>query len=189
MMNGVKFFMNQRGMTSAEMAELTGLPEQQVREMMDEVEYAKPSHFYMRVSDALDVPVELLIGQYPEEDYYTNKGDRGMVWEDWFERRPDTLCKIYLAKINGPHLEYRFERTFQHVDYQYSKDNIHCCAEPLTDGVYEVFARWYDVMTGEIVHCRRHWFAVYEDAPYELDEKDVLYTLFNIETQKGRKAA
>lgn len=75
------------------------------------------------------------------------------------------------------------------MDYQYDKDNIHCCAEPLTDGVYEVFARWYDVMTGEIVHYRRRWFAVYEDAPYELDEQDVLYTLFNIEAQKDRKAA
>ena len=123
MMNGVRFFMKQRGMAPVEMAQLAGLPEQQIREMMDEVEYTKPSHFYMRVSDVLDVPVELLIEQYPDEDD-TDKGDRGMVWEDWFERRPDTLCKIYLAKINGPHLEYRFERAFQHVDYRYSKDNI-----------------------------------------------------------------
>lgn len=189
MMNGVKFFMKQRGMVSVEMAELTGLPEQQIREMMGETEYAKPSHFYMRVSDALDVPVELLIGRYPDEDYYINKGDEGMAWEDWFERKPDTLCRIYLAKINGPHLEYRFEREFLHVDYQYTKDNIHCYAGDLTDGVYEVFARWYDVVTGELVRNRRRWFAVFEGAPYELDEQDVLHTLFNIEAQKGRNAA
>ena len=36
MMNGVNFFMKQRGMTSAEVAGLTGLPERQVLEMMAE---------------------------------------------------------------------------------------------------------------------------------------------------------
>lgn len=184
-MNGVNFFMKQRGMTSAEVAGLTGLPERQVLEMMAEVGYTKPSHFYMRVSSALDAPVELLIKQYPDDE----KGGNGMVWEDWFERKPDTFCKIYLAKITGPHVEYRFNRAFQRVSYRYSKDDIHCFMGNLEDGVYEVCARWYDVTTGEIVHHRRRWFAVYEDAPYELDEQDVLHTLFNIEAQKGRNAA
>lgn len=187
-MNGLKFFMKRRGMTSVEMAELTDLPEQQIREMMDEVEYTKPSHFYMRVSDVLDVPVELLIEQYPDDEN-AHEGGNGVIWEDWFERRPNTFCKIYLARITGPHAEYRFNRVFQHVVYQYSQYDIYCVGEDLMDGVYEVYARWYDVVTGEVVHYRRHWFVVYEDAPYELDEQDVLYTLFNLEAQKSRKAA
>lgn len=186
MMNGVKLFMKMQGKTPVELARLTGLPEKQVLEMLEDCSYAKPSHFYMRTSAALDVPVEMLIKQYPDEE----KGGSGMAWEDWFERRPDTFCKIYLAKITGPHVEYRFNRAFQHVSFRYSRDNIYCFIDDLEDGVYEVYARWYDVMTGEVVHYRRRWFVVYEDAPYELDEQDVLYTLFNFEAQKnGRKAA
>ena len=188
MMNGVKYFVMRCGKTLAEMAALTGLPEKQITAMMEEQRYAKPCHFYMRVAAVLGVPVERLIKRYPDGEV-TYKGGAGVNWEEWFERQPDTLCRIYLAKINGPHLEYRFEREFLHVDYQYTKDNIHCYAGDLTDGVYEVFARWYDVVTGELVRNRRRWFAVFEGAPYELDEQDVLHTLFNIEAQNGRKAA
>lgn len=92
-MNGLKYFMLKRKKSPAEMAELTGLPEQQIREMMEEAEYTKPSHFYMSVSDALDLPVELLIEEYPDEEN-GYEGGNGVTREDWFERKPNTFCRF-----------------------------------------------------------------------------------------------
>ncbi len=184
-MNGVKFHMRKQGKSPSELAAQTGLPEHQIINMMEERLYAKPCHFYMRVSLALSVPVEMLIKQYPDDE---NGGD-GMIWEERFERKPDTICRIYLAKITGSHVEYRYDRTFQHVSFRYSRDDIHCYQDNLEDGVYEEHARWYDMITGKVVYQHRRWFAVYEGDSYELDEQDVLHTLFNIEAQKGYKAS
>lgn len=191
-MNGAEYFLNRQGRTAAEVAKLSGIPEGQIREMLEEQEAVKASCVYMKVAAALGVSVEELLDQYPDEmnqDYDETGGDGGMLWEEWFECKPNTICKIYLAKITGSDVKYRYSREFQRVRYVYQGSDIYCSAEHLEDGVYEVCARWYDCGSGNQVCWQRTWFAVYDEMPYELDESDVLFTLFNIEAQQGRHAA
>ena len=189
-MNGMKYTLFRQKRSVEELAKLTGVPETQIREMLEERVYEKPSHFYMRTAAALGVPVEALVRDCSDNKEESGvKDGQGTMWEDWFERRPDTICRIYLAQITGPHSEYRFNRAFRHLTYQYSRCNIHCFVDRLEDGVYEVNARWYDAGSGEPVHARRKWFAAVDGVFYDLKEQDVLYTSLNLEERKKRSGA
>lgn len=60
-----------------------------------------------------------------------------LPWEDCAERIPGTRCRFYLAKIEGPHDEYHFDRKFQHGKYEYQADKIWLSCSIESTGVYE----------------------------------------------------
>lgn len=96
-----------------------------------------------------------------------------MPWEDCAVQIPGTRCKFYLAKIEGPHPEYHFERRFQHGTYEYQIDKIWLSCDIESTGVYEVTMVW----TGEdggILQYQRDWFLLVNGKAYDLERKDAL---------------
>lgn len=112
-----------------------------------------------------------------------------MSWEEWFPRVPGTRCKIYLARILGRDPVFRFARSFRNLSYAYSKCEIYCSAELEENGVFELCARWYDDKSEELVSRERSWFVVFEGFCYELDEDDVLLSVFNLNLQTAEMSA
>jgi transcriptional regulator with XRE-family HTH domain len=65
-MNGMLFYRRKQRRTRKEVAELANLCETTVKKMEEATEHTMPCSFYIAMSDALDVPVEELIAQYPD---------------------------------------------------------------------------------------------------------------------------
>lgn len=112
-----------------------------------------------------------------------------MNWEEWVERIPGTICRIYLAQIKGTHPLYCFARSFCTVEYSYGREEIYCSAELPEYGVFELCVRWYEDSSKELICRHRQWFVVFEGCPYDLDRSEVLFTLFNLHLQEGNDSA
>jgi len=96
-----------------------------------------------------------------------------LPWEDCADRIPGTRCQFYLAKIEGPHPEYRFERHFLHGKYEYQADRIWLSCEIESTGVYEVSMVWTDV-DGNVLQSHKDWFLLVNGKAYDLERCNVL---------------
>lgn len=96
-----------------------------------------------------------------------------LPWEDCADRIPGTRCQFYLAKIEGPHPEYRFERHFLHGKYEYQADRIWLSCEIESTGVYEVSMVWTDV-DGNVLQSQKDWFLLVNGKAYDLERCNVL---------------
>lgn len=96
-----------------------------------------------------------------------------LPWEDCADRIPGTRCRFYLAKIEGPHPEYRFERHFLRGKYEYQADRIWLSCEIESTGVYEVSILWADE-DGNVLQRQRDWFLLVDGKAYDLEYCDVL---------------
>lgn len=103
----------------------------------------------------------------------TTKGSGFLPWEDCADRIPGTRCRFYLAKIEGPHSEYRFDRRFQHGKYEYQADKIWLSCNIESTGVYEVSMLWTDE-DGNVLQRQRDWFLLLNGKAYDLEFCDVL---------------
>lgn len=96
-----------------------------------------------------------------------------LPWEDCAQRIPGTRCHFYLAKIEGPHDEYRFDRKFQHGKYEYQADKIWLSCNIESTGVYEESMQWKD-SEGKVLQRQRDWFLLIDGRAYDLEPQDVL---------------
>lgn len=96
-----------------------------------------------------------------------------LPWEDCADRIPGTHCRFFLAKIEGPHPEYRFERQFLRGKYEYQADRIWLSCEIESTGVYEVTAVWTDE-DGQELQRQRDCFLLLDGKAYDLELCEVL---------------
>lgn len=122
-----------------------------------------PASFVLRPVDSPACEAEHAIHCSPEY----------LPWEDCAERIPGTRCRFYLAKIEGPHAEYRFDRRFQRGKYEYQADKIWLSCDIESTGVYEVSMLWTDE-AGNILQRQRDWFLLIDGMAYDLEAQDVL---------------
>lgn len=169
-MTGIQFYMSLQGRTETDLVRLAHIPEAQIRRLMEDKHCQCPACLYMGVAAAMGLPVEALVEEHLEKDTVP----KGLKWEESFDRKPNTRCRIYLAKIVGPHSEYRYDRAFKHLNYAYSAEDICCSIEDLEDGVYEVSAQWRDETTSELLFKTRSWFSVVDGVACQLEEHEVL---------------
>ena len=107
-----------------------------------------------------------------------------LPWEDCAARIPGTNCRFFLAKIEGPHPEYRFERQFLRGKYEYQADRIWLSCEIESTGVYEVTAVWTDE-GGHELQRQRDCFLLIDGKAYDLELYEVLDA---VESLKRRAA-
>lgn len=119
------------------------------------------------------VPASYILKQKPT-DTETHPGNLDYLpWEDCADRIPGTICKIYLAKIEGPHPEYRFNRNFLKGKFEYQGDRIWFSCEIESTGVYEVSMKWINE-EGRVLQRRQDWFMLVDGTAYDLEIHDVL---------------
>ena len=107
-----------------------------------------------------------------------------LPWEDCADRIPGTRCRFYLAKIEGPHPKYRFERHFVRGKYEYQADRIWLSCEIERTGVYEVGIEWTNA-DGHVLQRQRDWFLLVDGKAYDLEFCEVLEA---VESLKQRTA-
>ena len=107
-----------------------------------------------------------------------------LSWEDCADRIPGTRCKFYLAKIEGGHPVYHFDRRFQRGKYEYQADRIWLSCEIESTGVYEVGTEWVNA-EGHVLQRQRDWFLLVDGKAYDLEFCDVLDA---VESLKHRAA-
>lgn len=138
-------------------------------QLRGEVVYAAED--VVRLFDKTPASYTLKLKPLPEAG--TPPSSNYLPWEDCAERIPGTRCRFYLAKIEGPHNEYRFDRRFQHGKYEYQTDKIWLSCDIESTGVYEVSMMWTDE-DGNVLQRQRDWFLLVNGKAYDLEFCDVL---------------
>ena len=106
-------------------------------------------------------------------------------WNDSVALLPDTECHVYIARITGEDETYRFRRKFQSTDMYYGEEKLYFSAELENNQIYEICARWYMDDPKHYIRRERLWILLFDGIPYELEESEILWTLYNLQLQSS----
>lgn len=181
-MTGLKYHRLLQARSINNLAALTGSEENTIARCEEQIIPNEPCHTYMRLASALGITVDELVANRPDErdpsllpnNVLPESGRDSSLWESSFDLRTGTLCRPYLAKINGLHPKFYFDREFQQMTVAFSGETMFCSADQLEEGVYEVCARWYKYGSNTVVDRSVSWFAYYDGEICTLDKDDVL---------------
>ena len=118
-------------------------------------------------------PASYILKQKAEEEELLEEIPEFLPWEDCADRIPGTKCRFYLAKIEGAHPAYRFDRRFLRGKYDYEEDKIWLSCEIEKTGVYEVGMKWLDA-EGHVLQQKKDWFLLVDGEAFDLEYWDVL---------------
>ncbi len=109
-----------------------------------------------------------------------------MIYQYFIPIIPETYFKTYVAKIYGEDPKYRFKREFLERTTDVA-DGKRWYYYQIGRGIFEVSIKRYKKGTKEMISSERKWFVYYRRNFYEIDYTDVLFCVFNLKLQCGKK--
>ena len=106
-----------------------------------------------------------------------------MNWSEEIEDNPNETVRVYVAEITGAHPRYRFNRKFLRCRRIRRSQSTYYFAETAENGVFESNISYYNKDDGRLLRREREWFVLFEGDCYDIDDSDVLFTLFNLRAQ------